>query len=41
MVMEWFPNVLDRPTSDALVERIEAKIREQGWGCWAVELQST
>jgi RimJ/RimL family protein N-acetyltransferase len=40
-VMEWFPNVLDRPASDALVDRIEAKIREQGWGWWAVELQST
>jgi RimJ/RimL family protein N-acetyltransferase len=40
-VMECFPALLDRAASDALVDRIEAKIRAQGWGWWAVELQQT
>jgi RimJ/RimL family protein N-acetyltransferase len=40
-VMEYFPQVLDRTASDAMADRIEAKIREQGWGWWAVELQAT
>ncbi|BAU12384.1 GCN5-related N-acetyltransferase [Leptolyngbya sp. NIES-3755] len=40
-VMEYFPALLDRDASDALVDRIEAKIRAQGWGWWAVELRET
>lgn len=40
-VMEYFPNLLDRATSNALADRIEANIRDRGWGFWAVELQST
>jgi RimJ/RimL family protein N-acetyltransferase len=40
-VMECFPNLLDRATSDALADRIEANIRDRGWGLWAVELQAT
>jgi RimJ/RimL family protein N-acetyltransferase len=40
-VMECFPNCLDRATSDAMADRIEAKIAHQGWGFWAVETQNT
>jgi RimJ/RimL family protein N-acetyltransferase len=40
-VMEFFPNLLDRSASDALADRIEAKIRDHGWGWWAVELQAS
>lgn len=40
-VMEFFPSLLDRAASDALVDRIEAKIRDQGWGLWAVEITAT
>ena len=40
-VMEFFPNLLARADSDALADRIEAKIHDRGWGWWAVELQTT
>jgi RimJ/RimL family protein N-acetyltransferase len=40
-VMEFFPNQLDRSTSDALADRIEAKIRDRGWGWWAAEIRVT
>lgn len=40
-VMECFPNLLDRATSDALADRIEANLRDRGWGLWAVEIQAT
>ena len=37
-VMRHFPSVLDRATSDALADRLEAHWAEHGWGVWAVEL---
>jgi 3-dehydroquinate dehydratase / shikimate dehydrogenase len=38
LVMEWFPQTLTRERSDAMAERIERLIEEQGgWGLWAVE----
>jgi RimJ/RimL family protein N-acetyltransferase len=37
-VMEHFPSVLSRAESDALVDRIEARFDEHGWGLWAVEV---
>ncbi|MBW4470636.1 MAG: GNAT family N-acetyltransferase [Stenomitos rutilans HA7619-LM2] len=40
-VMEFFPNLLDQAASDALLDRIETKIRDQGWGWWAVEITAT
>ena len=40
-VMEFFPNLLDRSASDALADRIEAKIRDRGWGWWAAEIRKT
>jgi RimJ/RimL family protein N-acetyltransferase len=37
VVMEHFPNLLDRASSDALVERITLGWRSLGFGIWAVE----
>jgi RimJ/RimL family protein N-acetyltransferase len=37
-VMEFFPGVLDRLASDALVDRIEAHFARHGFGLWAVEV---
>jgi RimJ/RimL family protein N-acetyltransferase len=37
-VMEFFPDVLDRATSDVFVARQRALLRERGWGLWAVEV---
>jgi RimJ/RimL family protein N-acetyltransferase len=38
-VMEFFPNMLDRAASDAMIDRMQIKIAERGWGFWAVELK--
>ncbi|MBA3723100.1 MAG: GNAT family N-acetyltransferase [Parachlamydiaceae bacterium] len=35
-VMEYFPSTLNREESDQLANRMQAKIAERGWGCWAV-----
>ena len=37
-VMEHFPSVSTRAQSDALADRIAARMAEQGYGLWAVEL---
>ena len=37
-VVEYFPSVLDRASSDALVDRIVAHWAEDGHGLWAVEV---
>ena len=39
--MRYFPATLDRPASDAFVDRIEARFDEQGYGLWALELAAT
>ena len=36
-VMRYFPRRLDRAASDALVDRIEARFDDQGYGLWALE----
>ena len=36
-VMEFLPSISDRAASDVMVDRIQAKIVELGWGFWAVE----
>jgi RimJ/RimL family protein N-acetyltransferase len=36
-VMEFLPSILDRAASDAMVDLIQTKIIEKGWGFWAVE----
>jgi anti-anti-sigma factor len=37
-VMEFFPSKLTRAESDAMVDRIEARFDERGYGLWAVEV---
>jgi ribosomal-protein-alanine N-acetyltransferase len=38
VVMEHFPSVLERASSDALAERFAAHFDRHGYGLWAVEL---
>ena len=40
-VMRYFPAPLTRAQSDAMADKIEALIAQQGWGLWAVALRST
>jgi RimJ/RimL family protein N-acetyltransferase len=40
-VMEFFPNVLSQEESDAMADRIQALIEQQGWDLWAVEIKNT
>jgi RimJ/RimL family protein N-acetyltransferase len=40
-VMRHFGSRLDRVGSDALVDRIEARFEEQGFGLWALEVIET
>jgi len=40
-VMEFFPALLTRSESDALVDRIEAHFATHGFGVWATELKAT
>jgi RimJ/RimL family protein N-acetyltransferase len=37
-VMRFFPSVADRERSDAMADRIRARITELGWGLWAAEV---
>jgi len=39
--MRYFPSTLDRAESDAVVDRIEDRFNEQGFGLWALELAGT
>ncbi|MFO0958530.1 MAG: GNAT family N-acetyltransferase [Isosphaeraceae bacterium] len=40
-VMEFFPALLDRAASDAMVDFCAWRIADQGWGLWAVERVAT
>jgi RimJ/RimL family protein N-acetyltransferase len=40
-VMRYFPAVLDRNQSDALVDRAQGLIEERGWGFWALEVKAS
>lgn len=40
-VMKYFPRMLAREESDALIERIERNFENAGFGLWAVEIQSS
>lgn len=40
-VMRYFPSLLSRAQSDAMVDRIQQRMAEQGWGLWAVQRQDT
>jgi RimJ/RimL family protein N-acetyltransferase len=37
-VMRHFPSVLDRARSDAMVERIQTRMADDGFGLWAAEI---
>jgi RimJ/RimL family protein N-acetyltransferase len=37
-VMRWFPSLLTREQSDAMVGRIRSRLSEEGWGLWALEV---
>jgi RimJ/RimL family protein N-acetyltransferase len=39
--MRYFPATLDRLTSDALVDRIESRFEQRGYGLWALEVTDT
>jgi RimJ/RimL family protein N-acetyltransferase len=39
--MRYFPGTLDRTTSDAFVEVIEARFAQHGYGLWALEVVQT
>jgi RimJ/RimL family protein N-acetyltransferase len=41
VVMEYYPALLGRAESDAMVERIEASFEGRGFGLWAVEVAAT
>lgn len=36
-VGDWLGGAIDRPASDALIDRINAHISDHGWGLWATE----
>lgn len=40
-VMEFFPALLSRDESDAMVDRTMAGFAERGWGLWAVDVRET
>ena len=40
-VMAHFPALLSRAESDALTDRLQARIAEHGWGFWALTLRSS
>lgn len=40
-VMEYFPNCLTTEDSYVLAQRIQNLIEQQGWGFWALELQTS
>lgn len=37
-VMEYFPSILSREESNQMATRIQKKIKESGWGLWAVSV---
>lgn len=39
--MRFFPTTLDRPASDAMIDKIEARLDRHGFGLWAVEVAAT
>jgi RimJ/RimL family protein N-acetyltransferase len=39
--MRFFPNILNRQESDALIDRIEDRFETQGFGLWALEIAET
>jgi len=40
-VMEYYPSIITSEQSDELADKIQERIKENGWGFWALELKST
>ncbi len=40
-VMRYFHDTMTREQSDAMLDRLDAALAEQGWGLWALERQDT
>ena len=40
-VMRYFPAALDRAESDQLVDRLDERFDQQGFGLWALEVLET
>jgi RimJ/RimL family protein N-acetyltransferase len=40
-VMRYFPAALDRAESDQLIDRIEGRFDQQGFGLWALEIRES
>jgi RimJ/RimL family protein N-acetyltransferase len=40
-VMRYFHDTLTREQSDAMLDRMDAALEEQGWGLWALERRDT
>ena len=40
-VMKWFPSPLSAEQSDAMVARIRARLSDDGWGLWALEVPAS
>lgn len=38
-VMRYFPELVSRQSSDAIVGRVTAHFEREGWGLWAVEIK--
>lgn len=39
-VMKYYPDILNKKSSDIFVKRCQSLINKYGWGFWAVELKS-
>jgi RimJ/RimL family protein N-acetyltransferase len=39
--MRFFPATLDRAASDAVIDRIESRFEQRGYGFWALEITAT
>lgn len=40
-VMRYFPELLSKQRSDAVIDKLKALIDNKGWGFWAVEIKSS
>jgi len=40
-VMDYYPSIITSEQSNELADKIQEKIKENGWGFWALELKST
>ncbi|HTN50017.1 MAG TPA: GNAT family N-acetyltransferase [Burkholderiaceae bacterium] len=38
VTMEFFPAALSRSESDAMIDRLQARLEEHGWGLWCLDV---